>query len=124
MRAFDGLPKLVAPAKTPRIFELRTYEGYSEDALRRKIKMFNEGELDIFKRTKLNAVFFGEVIIGTHLPCLTYMVSFKNMEEHDASWKAFVADPEWQRISKLPEYANTVSKIHKVMLEPLAFSQI
>jgi hypothetical protein len=124
MLAFDGLPHLMAPEKSTRIFELRTYEGYSEDALRRKVKMFNEGEFEIFNRTKLNSVFFGEVIVGAKQPCLTYMITFKNMEEREANWKAFIADPAWEKISKAPEYANTVSKIHKVFLEPLACSQI
>jgi hypothetical protein len=124
MIAFDGLPKLIAPQNTSRIFELRIYEGYSEDAVRRKIKMFNDEEFTIFYRTKLNPVFFGEVISGKNLPCLAYMITFKNMEERDANWKAFGADPDWQRISKAPEYANTVSKIYKTFLEPLPFSQL
>jgi len=124
MIAFDGFPKLVAPEIKPRIFELRTYEGYSDDAVRRKIKMFNESEFPIFYRTKLTPVFFGEVIAGKNLPHLTYMITFKDVEERNANWKAFGADPEWQRILKLPEYANTVSKIYKTLLEPLAFSQI
>ena len=124
MIAFDGFPKLVAPEIKPRIFELRTYEGYSDDAVRRKIKMFNESEFPIFYRTKLTPVFFGEVIAGKNLPHLTYMITFKDIEERNANWKAFGADPEWQRIVKAPEYANTVSKIYKTLLEPLPFSQI
>lgn len=124
MIAFDGLPKLVAPEIKPRIFELRTYEGYSDDAVARKIKMFNENEFVIFNRTKLTPVFFGEVIAGKDLPCLTYMITFKDMAERDANWKAFGADAEWQRILKAPEFANTVSKIHKTFLEPLPYSQI
>src|SRR5688572_27604701 len=47
MIAFDGVPKMVVPPKNQRLFELRIYEGYNEDAVRRKVKMFNEGELDI-----------------------------------------------------------------------------
>ena len=124
MIAFDGLPQMIAPENKPRIFELRTYEGYSEDAVRRKVKMFNEGEFDIFFRTKLNPVFFGEVISGKGLPCLTYMITFSNMEERDANWKAFGSDPAWQKISKDPQYANTVSKIIRVFLEPTSYSQL
>lgn len=124
MVAFDGLPTHVVPATGSRLFELRIYEGYSDDAVRRKVKMFNEGEFDIFKRTNLNSVFFGENVSGSTLPCLTYMISFKDMEERDASWKKFIDDPEWKRISKLPEYANTVSRIHKIFLEPTSYSQL
>jgi len=122
--AFDGLPKMIVPANEKRIFELRVYEGYSEDAVKRKVKMFNEGEFEIFNRVKLNSVFFGEMIAGKNLPCLAYMLTFKNMEERDTNWKAFGQDPEWQRISKLPEYENTVSRIYKTFLEPLSYSQV
>ncbi len=124
MSAFEGLPQLVVPARESRILELRTYEGYSEDAVRRKIKMFNVDEIPIFNKTKLNAVFFGEVIAGEHMPCLTYMLTFKNMEERDANWKQFSADADWKRVSQLPEYANTVSNIIRIFLEPTAYSQI
>jgi hypothetical protein len=124
MMAFDGQPQIIIPAKGPRIFELRTYEGYNEDALRRKMKMFNQEEFVIFDRTKLNRVFFGEVIAGNDMPCLTYMITFANMEEHDKNWAAFAADGDWQRISKAPEYANSVSRITKIFLEPTGYSQI
>jgi len=124
MLAFDGLPKMKIPAKEPRIFELRTYEGFNEDALRRKVKMFNEGEFPIFYRAKLNPVFFGELFSGENLPCLTYMVHFKDMEERDANWKAFGADPEWKKLSGDPKYANSVSNIIRVFLEPLPYSQV
>lgn len=124
MIAFDGLPKMIVPENKPRIFEMRTYQGYNEDAVKRKIKMFNESEFDIFYRTKLNPVFFGEVIASKNMPCLTYMITFKDMAEREANWKAFGADATWQKISKAPEYANTVSTIIRVFLEPTTYSQI
>jgi hypothetical protein len=124
MNAFDGLPKMVVPENKPRIFELRIYQGYSDDAVRRKVKMFNEGEFDIFYKTKLNPVFFGEAIAGKDLPCLIYMITFKDMEERDNNWKNFISHPDWQKMSKDPQYANTVSKIIRIFLEPMACSQI
>jgi hypothetical protein len=124
MIAFDGMPKLIVPDSGTRIFELRTYEGYSEDAVRRKIKMFNDGEFPIFYRTKLNPVFFGEVISGKNLPCLTYMITFKNLEERDKNWAAFIADPDWKKLTADPQYANTVSNIIKIFLEPTVYSQV
>lgn len=81
--AFDGLPIMKKPADGQRIFELRTYEGYNEDAVKRKIKMFNDEEFPIFNKTGLNSVFFGEKIAGANCPCLTYMLWFRNMEERD-----------------------------------------
>ena len=124
MNAFDGLPKLLPTKNEARIFEVRSYEGYSEDAVRRKILMFNKEELDIFYRTGLNPVFFGEVIAGGNMPRLTYMLTFKDMEERDKNWAKFSADDVWKRISKAPEYANSVSKIYRTFLVPTAYSQI
>ncbi|MFT4032983.1 MAG: NIPSNAP family protein [Siphonobacter sp.] len=124
LRAFDGFPHLKAPDKQARIFELRTYEGYSEDAVKRKVSMFNDAEIKVFLNTGLHPVFFGEVIIGDSLPCLTYMLTFRDMEERDANWKAFSNDPDWKRISGLAEYANTVSRIQRIFLEPVSYSQI
>lgn len=124
LQAFDGFPRMNIPSKDQKLFELRIYEGYSEDAVKRKVRMFNEGEIDIFKEVKLPAVFYSENIAGKNLPCLTYMSAYENMEERDRVWKAFSAHPEWQKMSKLPEYANTVQKIHKTFLERLPYSQI
>lgn len=122
--AFDNMPQLKVPAKETRIFEMRTYEGYNEDAVRRKVKMFNTEEFTIFDRTKLNRVFFGDVIAGPNLPCLTYMITFKDMEERDKNWAAFGADADWKKVSNDPIYANTVSNIRRVFLEPVPYSQI
>jgi len=124
MIAFDGFPKIVVPQGQPRIFELRTYEGYSEDAVRRKIKMFNDGEFPIFSRAKLNGVFFGEVIAGDKLPRLTYLLTTPTMEERDKGWGAFVADHEWKKLLADPQYANTISKISNTFLVPAPYSQV
>lgn len=122
--AFDGHPTLEVPSKKQKLRELRTYEGYSEDAVRRKVRMFNEGEIAIFKDVKLPAVFYSENIAGRDLPCLTYMAAYEDMAERDRIWDAFRIHPEWQRMSKLPEYANSVSRIHRVFLEPAPYSQL
>ncbi|MCW3466168.1 NIPSNAP family protein [Chitinophaga nivalis] len=124
MMAFDGFPAMVVPSGTSRIFELRTYEGYSEDAVRRKIDMFHDGEFPIFKRAKLNPVFFGEVIAGDKLPRLTYLITCNSMEERDKGWSAFVADPEWKKLVANPRYAYTISKISNTFLVPTAYSQV
>lgn len=124
MIAFDGFPKIVLPPGETRIFELRTYEGYSEEAVKRKIKMFHDGEFSIFKRAKLDPVFFGEVIAGDKLPRITYMVTCISMEERDKGWTAFVADPEWKKLTGDIQYANTISKISNTFLVPTPYSQV
>ncbi len=106
------------------VFELRIYESYSEDALRRKVKMFNDSEFEIFEDVGLPMVFFGANISGDQMPCLTYLLAFKDMEAHKEAWSKFGPHPEWQRIIKLEEYANTVSSITRIFLKPVDYSQL
>lgn len=127
LRAFTQMPVMIIPQKTSRIFELRRYESASESAGKKKIDMFNSlGEIEIFKRVGLTPVFFGETLIGALRPNLTYMLTYDDMEEHNRNWKTFGSDPEWKRISSMPEYADAkiVSHITSIFLVPTAFSQV
>ena len=116
--AFDGLAKMDAIKSDSGLFELRTYESYSEDANRRKIKMFNVEELDLFYEVGLHPVFFGDQISGANRPCLTYMIQFKDMKEHDENWQKFIKSPKWTKMAAKAEYANTATTIHKIFLTP------
>jgi hypothetical protein len=123
-KGFAGHPSLKLPVTNPgRIYEWRTYEAYNEDALKRKIAMFNDEELKIFDTVGLHNVFFGEVLAGENTPCLSYMVSFENMAERDANWAKFQANPDWKRISSDAKYANSHSRTVRKFLEPTSYSQ-
>lgn len=128
MRAFDGMPAIELPdtskAAAPRIFELRIYESHNEQKAALKVDMFNQGEIDIMRDVKLGPVFFGETLISSDVPNLTYMLSADNLEEHKKHWDAFRKHPEWLQMKKLDKYKDTVSKITSVMLKPTAYSQI
>jgi hypothetical protein len=127
LKAFSHFPKLDIPGKTSRIFELRRYEHATEGAGKKKLEMFNDaGEIDIFKRLGFKPVFFGETLVGGARPNLTYMITFDSLEAKDAHWKSFVDDPEWKKISAIPDYADAklVSKITSTLLTPCSFSQI
>jgi NIPSNAP len=130
LRAFDRIPELTAPSddgkRAARIFEMRTYESPSEKAGRRKIKMFEDGEAGIFRRLGMAPVFFGKGLIGANLPSLTYMLSYEDLASRDRLWKAFGADPEWQKLRVQPGLsdAEIVSNISNRILRPLSFSEI
>ncbi len=130
MVAFSGMPKLEVPAgaaeKKPRLFELRTYESHNRAANRKKIEMFNTGETALFRRTGLQPVFFGETLIGTKLPNLTYMLTFPDMATRDKNWGTFIADPEWKKMSATPGFtdAEIVTNISSVFLRPTSYSEI
>ncbi len=126
MRAFGGFPRIEAPGPGKgRIFELRTYHSHSERAGATKIGMFDTGgEIDIFRRTGLTPVFFAQDLTGTHLPSLTYMLTFPDLAARERSWKAFGADPAWQRLIAMPGLAETVTDIDNQILNPTRYSQI
>jgi hypothetical protein len=127
-KAFKNLPSINVPEKLmknpKRIYELRIYESHSRKAARKKIEMFNEGgEIDIFKKTGLFPVFFGETLAGTLMPNLTYMVAFNDLTERDKTWEVFVKDPDWLKISSDPQYKDIVSNITDFILTPDECSQ-
>jgi hypothetical protein len=126
LAAFSGIPKLEVPANKPRLFELRTYESHGEAAGLKKVEMFNNGEIAIFRKAGINPVFFGQTIIGGRMPNLTYMVVFDDMAAHDKAWGTFVADPDWKKLSTRPGYmdAEIVTNISNVFLRPTGYSQI
>jgi hypothetical protein len=128
LRAIDAMPTLepssAAGTATPRIFELRTYESHSDRAALNKLKMFNAGEVPIFRKTGLTPVFFGETLLGEKMPSLNYMLTFADMTARDAAWKAFSADPDWKTLSGDPQYKDNVSAISDIILRPTAYSQV
>ena len=129
LRAFTDMPGMEKPALhgpvSERIYELRSYEGSTEKKYRKKVEMFNQGgEIKLFKRLSFNAVFYGEVLTGSSMPNLMYMTSFDNMDERNRHWKTFVDDPEWKRLSALPEYQHTVSKLDIILLHPTHYSDL
>jgi hypothetical protein len=126
MLAFDGCPKVEVPTKkATRVFQLRIYESHSDARARKKIEMFNTGgEIALFRTTGMNPVFFGQTLIGTKLPNLTYMLGFDDMDANKAGWDKFTKSPEWDKMKNDPQYKDTVSNITNILLKPLACSQI
>ena len=130
LTAFEGWPKLTPPpssaTRSKRIFQIRTYESPSNAAHVRKVEMFHSGEFDIFVKAGCRPVFFGDTLIGSRMPNLTYMLSFTDAAELDAKWDVFRNDPAWKKLSTSPRYTadQLVTNITNLTLSPLACSQI
>lgn len=120
--AFEGYPKLTVPMKGQRILQLRTYESPTHAAHLRKVEMFHSGEFKIFERTGSGNVFFADDLIGSRGPSLTYMLAHKDLAAMDANWKAFLADPDWVKLSHDPKFASEpiVSTVDNLVLTPTA----
>jgi hypothetical protein len=130
LRAFDGMPQLQVPPsegrRGGRLFEVRMYESNNSSTLARKIKMFNSGEIAIFKRLGMQPIFFGQTIVGPKMPNLVYMLSYDDLAAREKAWRAFGADPEWKKLRETPGWsdAEIVSNITNFLVAPLPFSPI
>lgn len=128
--AFEGWPHLVVPAATAqhgkRLFQLRTYESPSNQDHVRKVEMFHHGEFDIFQKAGFGQVFYGDTLIGSRLPNLTYMLTFADLAEMNVKWDAFRNAPAWKTLSSDPRYSfeSIVSNISNLLLSPTSYSQI
>ena len=133
LAAFEGWPRITPPEAAPvastgakRVYQLRTYESPSYADHMRKVEMFHAGEFDLFKAAGFHNVFFGDTLVGTRMPSLTYMLSFNDLAELNTHWAAFGGNPEWKKLSADPKYAyeSIVSNITNLILSPLTCSQI
>ena len=126
----SAFPKMLSPDvpqltanKVDRVYELRSYESATEKYNVNKVKMFNDGnEVALFKRLGFNAVFYAEVLAGSHMPNLMYMTTFNNKADRDKHWDAFSNDPEWKVLVAKKEFQNNVSKADILFLHPTAYS--
>lgn len=122
--AFDKIPQMKMPDKNRTLFHLRHYRSPNEEANQRKVKMFNDAEMDVFDKVGIHPVCYGEVLAGPHMPALMYLTWYKDKPTHDASWKAFGSHPGWHAIKDLPEYAYTATNNTNRVLLPMNYSQI
>ncbi len=101
----DGSGRSAAMASSS-VYELRIYSfnsGKKDDLLNR----FRNHTLRLFKKHRIES-------IGYWLPLdpadqrLHFLLRYPNREAREASWKAFMADPEWQAAYKASEAAGPI----------------
>jgi len=130
IRAFASMPSIEIPpqetGRAARVFELRVYEARNLKASLMKIKMFEEGEIAIFRKTGLLPVFFGQTVVGPGLPSLTYMLAYDSVEAREENWRKFINHPEWVKLRAQSGYsdAEIVSNINSCFLRPTNYSPI
>jgi hypothetical protein len=124
--AFNGMNHIAVPPadKKPNVFELRTYLSPSESKGLNKIQMFENGEIMTMKEVGLAPIFYGRMVAGSHLPCLVYMTSGENLDEHQKHWQKFSAAPVWKALQSDPQYKDNMTGMIKVMLKRTSASQI
>ncbi len=112
-------------ARAERLFELRTYVT-NDGKLDELHKRFREHTNRLFKKHGMELVGFwtpaeGEAADNT----LVYILAYPSREAREESWKAFLADPEWQAAYKA-SHANgpLVKQVKSQFLSPTDYSPI
>jgi hypothetical protein len=129
LRTFKSLPGIEVPkqeAGKSNIFELRIYESRNLLGHTKKVAMFDNGEIDVFRRVGVNPVFFGATVFGARMPNLTYMIYFPSLEARGEAWSKFGQDPDWKKMSTAPGNTDRelVSSISNQIMTPLPSSQL
>ena len=118
--ALPGFARAREAADT-RCFEMRTYyapPGKLDDLHAR----FRDHTMGLFKKHGIeNVGYFVPVVNTNH--ALVYLLAYPNREARDASWKQFMADPDWKTAHKASEVTGKlVSKVEQIFLQATDYS--
>ena len=108
-----------------RVFELRTYYCFPGKLGNLRTR-FEDHTRTLFEKFGMsNVVYWTSDEKDNSQSKLVYLLGHKSEQEGLASFKAFRADPEWQKVSKKSEEnGKIVEKVISVYLEPLPFSPL
>ena len=121
--AFDSLPQMKKPGDERGLFELRIYRSPNVDANERKILMFNNGEMDIFREVGINEVCYGKTLVGPRQPSLVYLTWATDESARNEAWARFREHPQWIRMKGMSQYKYTATDNVNRLLAPLPYSQ-
>lgn len=125
--AEDKKDRAAAEDKKDRFFEMRIYTTH-EGKLDALHKRFRDHTNRIFKKHGMDLVGYWTPTDGDEAKnTLVYILAYPSKEARDESWKAFVADPEWQKVFKKSHEdagGKIVSKVESKFLLPTDYSPI
>lgn len=101
LRTADFSPEIVPLAekpRRPRYFEIRVYHSPTERQLRLVHERFAGPEIQIFHRSGIHPILYGDTFAGPDMPNLTYIIPFNSLGDRERAWDTFGADPEWLKV--------------------------
>ena len=105
------------------VYELRMYTVYP-GRLNAVLDRFRFHTLTFFERHGMRNIAYWTVIdpIGNQ-PSLVYILAHASRAAASVSWKAFEADPDWQKVRDASEAnGQLVSNIQSIFMKPTDFS--
>lgn len=104
------------------VLELRTYHA-APGKLDALLTRFREHTVDLFTKHGMTNVGYW-VPVENPDNLLIYLMAYPNKEARDASWKAFMADPEWKKAAGESEVnGKLVEKVEQIFMTPTDFSE-
>ena len=109
-----------AAEEKPMLYELRTYytpEG-KLDALNAR---FRNHTMKLFEKHGMKNIMYWTPVDKPNT--LIYVIAHKDKDAATASWKAFSADPEWQKVAEETQRdGKLVEKVESVYMTPTDYS--
>jgi hypothetical protein len=119
-----GTPELArAEPAAPRAFELRIYTA-NDGKLEALHRRFREHTVGLFEKHGMQVVGFWVPTDGAEAAnTLVYLLAYPSQESRDASWKAFMDDPEWKKVyEESHRDGPLVKKVESRKLDPTDYS--
>lgn len=116
-----GILAVVATKPADRFFEMRTYTP-SPGKMDALMARFRDHTCKLFEKHGMTNVGYWVTPDGK----LVYLLAFPSKEARDASFKAFGADPDWQKAyaESQKDGVKLAAKVESVFLTPADFSAI
>jgi len=108
-----------------KVFEIRTYHTFPGrlDALH---KRFREHTMRIFEKHGMtNVAYWIPQDSPARESTLIYVISHASREAAKANWAAFIADPEWKKVSEASQVdGKIVERIESVFMDATDYSPL
>lgn len=110
--------------QSQRFYELRTYTA-SPDRMDKLLTRFRNHTMRMFEKHGMTNVGYWTATNGENAErTLIYVLAYPSQEKRETSWKAFSADPEWQKVVKESQAdgVRLAEKVESRYMKPTDFS--
>ena len=109
------------PEEVP-LFELRTYHA-APGKLDALLTRFRDHTVELFTKHGMTNVGYW-VPVENPDNLLVYLMAYPDKKARDASWKAFLADPDWKKAAAASQVdGKLVEKVDGIFMKPTDFSE-
>lgn len=111
---------------TRKVFELRIYETPTWKQLGFLHDRFAGGEIDIFHKSGIHPILYGDTLTGPNQPNMVYLIPFESLAQREQAWQAFRDNPDWVKLrnESIRKGGEIVRNITNMILTPTSFSMI